>query len=71
MLQRAVYVLHSVSVRTDSGTGRSKIYDAQVAQIPNANPVEVTVNAASNSLMVVADAEAMQRFVKVMDELQR
>src|SRR6185436_5464840 len=48
-----------------------KIYEAQVAQIPNANPVEVTVNEASNSLMVVADVEAMQRFVKVMEELQR
>src|SRR5690606_20223735 len=48
-----------------------EIYDAQVAQLPGANPVEVTVDEGSNSLMVVADAEAMERFMKIMDELQR
>lgn len=48
-----------------------RIYEAQVAQIPGANPVEVTVDEETNSLMVVADAEAMERFMRVMDELQR
>lgn len=47
------------------------IYKAQTAQIPDANPVEITVDATSNSLMVVADTEAMQRFARVMDELSR
>ena len=47
------------------------IYTAQVAQVPDATPIEVTVNEASNSLMVVADEAGMQRFVKVMDELSR
>ncbi|MBS0196736.1 MAG: hypothetical protein JSR77_08260 [Planctomycetes bacterium] len=47
------------------------IYDAQVSQIPGANPIDVTVDEASNSLMVVADKESMDRFAKVMDELQR
>lgn len=48
-----------------------KIYNAQVAQIPGANPVEVTIDESSNSLMIVADGEAMARFMKVMDELNR
>lgn len=48
-----------------------EIYNAQVAQIPGANPVEVSVDDESNSLSVVADAEAMQRFMRVLDELQR
>ncbi|MDX2132575.1 MAG: secretin N-terminal domain-containing protein [Planctomycetota bacterium] len=48
-----------------------KIYDAQVAQVPGATPIEVTVDETSNSLMVVADAESMQRFARVMDELNR
>jgi len=47
------------------------IYQAQVAQIPGANPIEVTVDESTNSLMVVADGEAMQRFGRVMEELQR
>ncbi|RMH11007.1 MAG: hypothetical protein D6695_10250, partial [Planctomycetota bacterium] len=47
------------------------IYNAQIAQIPDANPVDVTVDEKSNSLEVVADAEAMARFMKILDELQR
>jgi type II secretion system protein D len=47
------------------------IYNAQVSQIPGANPVEVTVDEQTNSLSVVADGEAMEKFVKVMEELQR
>lgn len=47
------------------------IYNAQVAQIPGANPVEITIDADSNSLEVVADSEAMDRFMQIMDELQR
>lgn len=45
------------------------IYDAQVKQIPNATPIEVTVDASTNSLMVVAASEEMSRFARVMDEL--
>ncbi|MCA9300606.1 MAG: hypothetical protein KDA28_16160, partial [Phycisphaerales bacterium] len=48
-----------------------QIYDAQVRQIPGANPIEVTVNDATNSIEVVADPEAMDRFVDIIDELQR
>jgi type II secretion system protein D len=48
-----------------------KVYEAQVSQIPGANPVEVAVDETTNSLSVVADGEAMARFVKVVEELQR
>lgn len=49
----------------------TEIYQAQVSQIPDANPVDITVDETSNSLMVVADKDAMDRFTRVMDELQR
>lgn len=45
------------------------VYGAQVAQMPNAQPIEVSVDERSNALMVVADTEGMARFTKVMDEL--
>jgi len=47
------------------------IYDAQVAQLPAAHPIDVTVNEQANSLMVIADAEGMGRFVRILDELQK
>lgn len=48
-----------------------QIYNAQIAQIADANPVDVTIDSESNSLEVVADVEAMDRFMKILDELQR
>ncbi len=47
------------------------IYDAQVAQVPTANPIDVTADEKANTLVVVADGEGMQRFSKVIDELNR
>lgn len=47
------------------------IYEAQTAGVPGAGPVEVTVDEGTNSLEVVADEEAMSRFVLVLEELQR
>ncbi len=47
------------------------IYNAQISQIPGANPVDITIDEESNSLEVVADHEAMARFMKIMNELQR
>jgi len=58
----------------DAGDVRERalaIYSAQIAQIPGAGPVDVTVDASSNSLEVVADTDAMQRFMRIIDELQR
>jgi type II secretion system protein D len=47
------------------------LYEAQSAQVPNTAPVEVSVDDRANALIVVADAESMQRFARVMDELNR
>lgn len=47
------------------------IYDAQVAQIPGAGPVDITIDESTNSLEVVADAEAMDRYMDIIEELQR
>ena len=46
------------------------IYQAQVAGVPGAGEVELSVNEATNALEIVADAEAMQRFLGVLDLLQ-
>jgi type II secretion system protein D len=59
---------------TDAAAIRERalaIYNAQISQIPGANPVDITIDEESNSLEVVADHEAMARFMKIMDELQR
>ena len=48
-----------------------EIYAAQTAAIPGAAPVEVTVDETANSLMVVAEAQAMSRFMDILQELQR
>src|SRR5690606_4378672 len=47
------------------------IYQAQVAGMHGAGEVEVTVDDTSNALEIVADTEAMARFMQVLDELQR
>ncbi|HYE60488.1 MAG TPA: secretin N-terminal domain-containing protein [Phycisphaerales bacterium] len=47
------------------------IYQAQAASLPNAQPIDVTVNEQANSLMVIADAEGMARFTRILDELQK
>ncbi|MBU6412657.1 MAG: hypothetical protein KGS45_04230 [Planctomycetes bacterium] len=47
------------------------IYQGQIAQIPDANPVEITVDESKNSLAVVADATGMERIAKILDELQK
>ncbi len=47
------------------------IYNTQIESIPDASPVNVTINDSTNSLEVVADSQAMSRFMRVLDELQR
>ncbi|MEM7622050.1 MAG: secretin N-terminal domain-containing protein, partial [Planctomycetota bacterium] len=47
------------------------IYAAQVAQIEGSGPVDVTIDEDSNSLEVVADTDAMRRFMGILTELQR
>jgi len=46
------------------------IYKAQVAGVPGAGEVELSVNTDTNALEVVADAEALERFLGVLDMLQ-
>ncbi|MFN0132321.1 MAG: secretin N-terminal domain-containing protein [Phycisphaerales bacterium] len=71
-IEKGLRIFPVANVRAEEVRERAlAIYTAQVAQIPDANPVEVTVDSTSNSLMVVADAEAMQRFARVIDELSR
>ena len=48
-----------------------ELYAQQIAQIPGANPVEVSIDRSANSLLIVADAEGMGRFTRVLEELQR
>lgn len=47
------------------------IYDAQIAGLPDAQPVEVTVDDNSNSLEVVGSLEGLSRFTAIIDQLQR
>ena len=56
---------------TDVRARALQIYDSQTAQIPGAGKVDVTIDSSTNSLEVVADIEAMARFVQILDELQR
>jgi type II secretion system protein D len=71
-VEKGLRVVPIANVRAEDVRERAlAIYDAQISQVPGANPVEVTVEVDTNSLMVVADGEAMQRFMKVIEELQR
>ncbi|MBK7406066.1 MAG: hypothetical protein IPJ41_16040 [Phycisphaerales bacterium] len=47
------------------------IYQAQIAGVPEAEPVEVSVDDNSNSLEVVGDLDGLNRFVQIIDQLQR
>lgn len=46
------------------------IYQAQVAGVPGAGEVELSINETTNALEIVADARAMERFLGVIDLLQ-
>ncbi|MCC6676589.1 MAG: hypothetical protein IT436_05540 [Phycisphaerales bacterium] len=71
-VEKGLRVVPVANVKAEEVKGRAlEIYNAQVAQIPGAQPIEVSVDEKTNSLMVVAAQEDMQRFMKVMEELQR
>lgn len=71
-VERSLRIVPIVNAEADEVRARAMaIYTAQVADIPGAHPVTVTVDEASNALQVVADGEAMARFTRVLDELQR
>ncbi len=71
-VEKGLRVIPIANERAASVRERSlAIYNAQIAQIPGANAVDITIDEKSNSLMVVGDAEAMPRYMKIIDELQR
>lgn len=47
------------------------IYNAQIAGLPEAQPVEVTVDDDSNSLEIVGSLDGLERFSAIIDQLQR
>lgn len=47
------------------------IYDEQFRDTVNFRPIDVTVDAENNTLMVVGDGQAMERYVRILDELRR
>jgi type II secretion system protein D len=55
---------------SEVGARALSIYQAQVAGVPGAGEVELSINEATNALEIVADAEAMQRFLGVINLLQ-
>ncbi|HZW10966.1 MAG TPA: secretin N-terminal domain-containing protein [Phycisphaerales bacterium] len=47
------------------------IYQAQVEGLPDAEPVEVSIDDNSNSLEVVGDPDGLARFAEIIDQLQQ
>lgn len=71
-VEKGLRVVPIANAKAVEVRGRAlEIYSAQIKQIPGANMVDVTIDEGTNSLMVVGDVDAMQRFSKVLDELQR
>lgn len=71
-IEKSLRVFPIANAKAGEIRDRAKqIYDAQIAQIPGANPVELSVDESTNSLLVVADRDGMARFASVMDELSR
>src|SRR5262249_60155064 len=71
-VEKGLRIFPVANLRAEDVKKRAQeIYDAQVSQVPGANPIEISVDAKNNALMVVADGEAMLRFAKVMDELAK
>lgn len=54
----------------DVGDRAMSIYQAQVAGVPGAGVVELSVNKTTNALEIVADARAMEQFLGVLNLLQ-
>jgi type II secretory pathway component GspD/PulD (secretin) len=47
-----------------------EVYAQQTAELRDSTPVDVTVDESTNSLLVVAEAEAMSRFMRIIDQLE-
>ncbi len=69
---RSLTIVPIANVQADTIRERATtIYNAQIAGVEEAGPVEVTVDAMTNSLEVVGDEEATARFVAIVDQLQQ
>ncbi|MEM7621896.1 MAG: secretin N-terminal domain-containing protein, partial [Planctomycetota bacterium] len=70
-VERGLRIVPIANARAeDVRTRATGIYESQVSQIPGAGAVDVTVDAETNSLEVVADRDAMDRFMRILEELQ-
>lgn len=71
-VERALRIVPIANVRAGDVRERAvSIYEAQTAGLPDAEPVEVSVDENSNSLEVVGDLEGLERFTAIIDQLQR
>ncbi|MFG0306826.1 MAG: secretin N-terminal domain-containing protein [Phycisphaerales bacterium JB040] len=69
--ERSLYIVPIANAQASEVRSRAlEIYQSQVANIPGAGEVEVSIDEESNSLEVVAGAEAMERFTTILDQLQ-
>jgi type II secretory pathway component GspD/PulD (secretin) len=70
-VERGLRIVPIANARAgDVGDRASAIYESQVRQIPGAGEVDLSVDEETNSLEVVADREAMDRFMRILSELQ-
>jgi type II secretory pathway component GspD/PulD (secretin) len=55
---------------TDIARRAEQIYAVQTSTLPDAKPIDVTVDDQTNTLQIVGESDAMARFLSVLDELQ-
>ncbi|MFW5653246.1 MAG: secretin N-terminal domain-containing protein, partial [Planctomycetota bacterium] len=47
------------------------IYEAQIEEVPDAQPVDVQVDRSTNSLMLIAEPQSIARFVGIINQLEQ
>lgn len=55
---------------SDVAARAEQIYAVQTSTLPDAKQVDVTIDAESNTLEIVAETESMSRFLAILEELQ-
>lgn len=70
-IERELRIVRIVNADPERVAGRAgAIYAQQTADVPSAQPVDVSVEDASSSLLIVAEDEAMARYLRILDQLQ-
>ncbi|HED52627.1 MAG TPA: hypothetical protein ENJ00_00290 [Phycisphaerales bacterium] len=70
-VQREVRIVPiSGQLAADVARRAEQIYEVQTASLPDAEPIDVSVDEQTNSLELVGEKESMTRFLAVLDELQ-